>query len=113
MSTQKSKQQSISVELKKKIIDEKEAYPSKSYAGLANQFTSDKLTLTKSNVQRILGSKQKILDAIDDGIEAKRARLTKAKHTDLEEAVLTWFRQVRSQNVAVTGPLFKVILTAL
>jgi hypothetical protein len=50
------------------------------------------------------------LAAIDDGAGAKRKRLTTGRNADLETAVLTWFRQVRSQNVAVTGPLLKVSL---
>lgn len=108
MSAQKRKQQSFSVQLKKKIIDEKEAHPTKSYADLAKQFSDKDTTLTKSNVQRILGDKQKILDAIDAGAGAKRKRLRTAKDTDLEAAVLAWFQQVRTQNVAVSGPLLKV-----
>jgi len=94
MSTQKRKRQTISIEVKKQIIDESEAHPTKSLKELADQFTTDKLTLTKSNVQTILDGKQKVLDAIDKGIEGKRARLKSAKYEDLEEAVLTWFKQV-------------------
>ena len=64
MSTQRRKRQSISVELKKDIIDEKDAHPNKSYADLAKQFTTDKIKLTKDNVSTIIKSKQKVLDEI-------------------------------------------------
>lgn len=110
MATPKRKRQTISVEVKKAIIDAAEADPKKSHADLAKEFSDDKLTLNKSNVQTILSGKKKILDAIDSGLDAKRMRLTTGRHADLEEAVLTWLQQVRSENVAVTGPLLKVSL---
>lgn len=112
MSTQKRKRQSISVELKKKIIDEKDAHPSKSYPNLAKQFTTDKIKLSEDNIKRIFRDKDKILAAINEGAGAKRKRLTTGRNVELEAAVLTWFQQVRSQNVAVSGPLLKVKLVA-
>lgn len=109
MSTQKRKRQTISIETKKQIIDAKAADSSKSYANLAKDFSKNGLILTKANVQTIIGDKDKILAAIDDGIGAKRARVKPSKYEDLEAAVLMWFKQVRSQNVVVSGPLLKVI----
>jgi transposase-like protein len=105
MTTPKRKQQSISLETKQKIITESAA--GKSYGQLAKDFG-----LAKSTVSTIVSNKDKISNAIEGGIGAKRARLTNAKNPDLEEAVLTWFKQVRSLNVAVTGPLLKVIFKA-
>lgn len=110
MSTPKRKRQSISIDLKKKIIDEQETHPRKSYADFAKQFSDKKTKLTNENIKRIFRDKEKILEAIDEGAGAKRKRLRAAKDTELEAAVLTWFKQVRSQNVAVTGPFLKVIL---
>jgi hypothetical protein len=43
---QKLKRRSISIQIKKQIIDAKEADPSKSYAELAEDFSKDGLTLT-------------------------------------------------------------------
>ncbi len=54
MSTQKRKRQTISIEIKKQIIDAKAADSSKSYAELAKDFSKGGLTLTKGNVQVIL-----------------------------------------------------------
>lgn len=110
MSTPKRKRQQIFVETKKKIIDENEAHPSKSYADLARQFG---IQCGKSTVQSIVRDKKKILAAIDDGVGAKRKKLFTGRSRDLEAAVLTWFQQVRSQNVAVSGPLLKVILNRI
>lgn len=101
MSTLKRKHQGVSLETKKKIID---ASTTKSYGQLAKDFS-----LSKSTISTICGrDKEKILVAIEDGIGAKRRRLTTGRSGDLEAAVLTWFQQIRSQNVAVTGPLLKV-----
>ncbi|GFV18231.1 tigger transposable element-derived protein 4 [Trichonephila clavipes] len=37
--------------------------------------------------------------------EPKRKRIKTAKHEDLEMALLAWFKQARSQNVSISGPL--------
>ena len=103
MTTPKRKRQTISIEIKKQIIDAAAADPKKSYADLATEFSNNQLTLTSENMKRVFRDKDKILNAIDDGIGAKRARLTTGRHADLEAAVLTWLRQVRSENVAVTA----------
>lgn len=100
--TPKRKRQQISVETKKQIID---ASATKSYNDLATDFK-----LSKSTISTIVKDKETILAAIDGGTKAKRKRLRTAKDTDLEAAVLTWFQQVRSQNVIISGPLLKVIL---
>ena len=105
MSTLKRKRQTISIEIKKQIIDAKAADSSKSYADLARDFSNGGLTLDKGNIQAILNKKDEILAAIDKGIGAKRAHLKPAKYEDLETAILIWFKQVRSENVAVSGLL--------
>jgi len=108
MSAQKRSRQSISIEVKKQIIDAKSANSSKTYGDLAKEFSNSKLKLTDNNIKTIIRDKDKIIEAIDKGIGGKRARLKPAKYEDLEEAVLTWFMQVRTQNVAVDGPTLKV-----
>lgn len=98
----KRKRQQISVEVKKQIID---ASATKSYGQLATDFK-----LPKSTISTIVKDKEKTLAAIDGGFDAKRKRLTTGRNEDLEASVLTWFQQVRSQNVAISGPLLKVNL---
>lgn len=102
MSTQKRKRQAISIETKKEILDE--ASKGKSLGDLAEKFGIS----SRSTVQGILENKDKILDAIENGIGGKRARLKPAKYEDLEAAVLMWLKQVRAQNVVVDGPTLKV-----
>lgn len=101
--TPKRKRQQISIETKKQIIDASSA--KKTYGQLATDFK-----LPKSTISTIVKDKDRILAAIDEGTGAKRKRLMTGKHVNLEAAVLTWFQQVRSQNVAISGPLLKVIL---
>lgn len=113
MSTPKAKRQSISVDVKLKVIETRDKDPNKSYEKIAKECSTSDTKLSKANVQRILGGKDKTLAARDDGIGAKRAKLKGAKHGDLEKALLMWLKQVRSQNVAVNGPLLKVISTPI
>ena len=37
--------------------------------------------------------------------EPARKQMSKAKHEDLEAALLVWFKQARYQNVPISGPL--------
>lgn len=102
------KRKPISTEVKKKIIDAKEKNPVKSLADLAKEFSTTYHKLTRANIQTILNNKEQILAAVGEGIGAKRARLRKANNVDLEESLLFWTKQVRSENVAMTGPPLKV-----
>lgn len=104
METPSKKRRVITLEEKKKVIETSEE--GKSMAAVGKHFG-----LSKGTVQSILSSKAEILKAIDEGGEAKRAHLKAAKHEDVEEAVLRWVMSVRSQNVAVTGPLIMVIFS--
>jgi len=54
MSAQKRKRQTISIEIKKQIIDAKAVDSSKSYADLAKDFSKNGLTLTKANIQKYI-----------------------------------------------------------
>lgn len=112
MDTPKSrKRRTILIATKKAIIDASES--GKSNADLSKQFRDEKGDLPLDTIKTILKpkSKQAILSAVDDGIEAKRARTTTARNSDLEEALLSWLKIVRSQNIPVTGPLLKVSFT--
>ena len=73
MPAQKRKRQTISIDIKKQIIDAKDAAPSKTYTDLAKEFSNDQLKLTGENIKRIFRDKDKILEAVDSGIGAKRA----------------------------------------
>ena len=98
----KRKRRTISLDVKKALI---EASKTKKVAELVIDFD-----LPDSTIKTILNdkNKDKILKAIDDGASGKRAKLKGAKHSDLEEAILEWLKEVRSDNLPVDGPLLKV-----
>ena len=82
MTTLEHKRQKISIGVKKQIIDESEKYPQKSFAKLAKEFRNSKRILKKSNIRTILKDKEKILEAINDGIGAKRLQLTVGQYAN-------------------------------
>jgi len=102
----KRKRQTITLAEKHAII---EASETKKTAQLVTHF-SDKYKYT--TIDTILKNKDKILKAIDDGAGGKRAKLRGGKHSDLEESLLKWLKDVRSENVAVDGPMLKVCLSS-
>jgi hypothetical protein len=99
---QKRKRQTISLVEKKEIID---ASTTKTPAQLVSHFNKK---YDDSTIRKILKKKDKIQEAIDAGAGGKRANLKSAKHSELEEALLKWLKEVRSDNVPVDGPLLKV-----
>ena len=78
------KRQVITLDVKKKII---EASATEKLTSFSKQFG-----FACSTIKTILNNKAAILSSLDGGGEAKRARMTKARHEDLEEAVLSWFK---------------------
>lgn len=73
--------------------------------GMAKAFGMD-----KANLKRILGQKDDILAAIQDGMDRSRCRLTKPDSPELEKQVTTWFKDLRSRNMTVSGERLKVSL---
>jgi hypothetical protein len=98
----KRKRQAISLDEKKSIIDASET---KTNAQLVAHFNNK---YGESTIRNIVNGKEKILKAINDGAGGKRANLKGAKNPNLEEAILKWLKDVRSENVAVDGPILKV-----
>lgn len=95
------KRRKFSLDFKKSVIDAAEKNNNQS--DLARQFS-----IPRPSLRRILEEKDAILKAVADGAEAKRARMTSGRFEKLEEALVTWFKQMRSENVPVSGDLFKV-----
>uniref|UniRef100_A0A915D173 HTH psq-type domain-containing protein n=1 Tax=Ditylenchus dipsaci TaxID=166011 RepID=A0A915D173_9BILA len=99
MSTPSKKRRVIPLQDKKRIIarvDEK-----KSYAEIGTEFGG----LSKSTISTILKERKAVLSANEEGRNAKRARMKTAAHDDLEESVLQWLKDARSENIPVNGPL--------
>ena len=56
--------------------------------------------VAKSTVSTIIKNKEKTLEALESlSYLPERKRLRRAAHTDIEEALLLWFKQARSLNV--------------
>lgn len=85
--------------LKREIIV---ASASKGPTELAKQFE-----LPQPTISTILANKQKILDAVDTGNGPKRAHLKRSAHENLDNAVVTWLKQVRSENECVDGKILR------
>ena len=100
MSTPK-KRRVISLVEKKAIIEAAENDGNQTK--LAKQFN-----MPRSTVIRILNEKETVLEAINDGSQAKRAHIKMGKHEQMEEAIIVWHKQIRSQNVPISGDLIKV-----
>uniref|UniRef100_A0A914D8E1 HTH CENPB-type domain-containing protein n=1 Tax=Acrobeloides nanus TaxID=290746 RepID=A0A914D8E1_9BILA len=88
------------LEVKKAVIEAAEQNNNKSE--LAKQFN-----MPRSTIRDILVNKEAILRAIDRGGDVTRARLTPGKHNHLEEELLSWIKNVQSQNISITGTLIK------
>jgi hypothetical protein len=98
----KRKRQTISLADKQTIIEASKTKPKT--ADLVKHFDNKYVYTT---IDTILKNKDKILQAIEDGAGEKRAKLKGAKYPELEEALLNWLKDVRSENVSVDGPLLK------
>lgn len=101
-SNRKRKRQTISLAEKQAII---EASKTKTPAQLVKHFNNK---YKDSAIRGIIKEKDKIQKAIEDGAGGKRSNVSKSKHPNLEESLLDWLKDVRSQNVAVDGPMLKV-----
>lgn len=98
----KRKRQTISLAQKQTII---EASKTRTTAQLVKHFDNK---YPDSTIDTILKNKGKILKAIEDGAGGKRSIVKAVKYPELEEALLKWLKDVRSENVAVDGPTLKV-----
>jgi hypothetical protein len=101
--SRKRKRQTITLEEKQLIIEASKTKPKVS--DLVSHFSNK---YGDSTIRKIIGNKEKIEKAIDDGAGGKRKTLKGAKNSNLEEALLKWLKDVRSENVAVDGPTLKV-----
>lgn len=100
LSTQIRKRKAICLFKKKQIID---ASVNKSVSELSLQFQ-----LPTSTIRKILSIRDKVQQAIDEGRDAKRAKLTGSRNPELDLEVRRWLQTMREQNVPVNGPELKV-----
>ena len=67
----------------------------------------DEFHLSYGTITSILRNKEQILKGVDDGGTNERNRLRGGKNGQVEEALLLWIREARSENVPLDGPIIK------
>lgn len=112
MDSQKRKRTAFTLEQKKEIIAASKKEQNQTQ--LAKDFTKKwGFEVKRTTVSTILSTKETVTDAIEEGVPAKRKRLTLAHDSRLDDAVLKWFKQARGENLPVSGDLVKVRIELL
>ncbi|XP_045458451.1 tigger transposable element-derived protein 4-like [Melitaea cinxia] len=62
--------------------------------------------IPKSNLCRIIQNNEKIRSQCIDG-KGKLKRIRSAKNPELEKCLSTWIKQVRNNNIPISGPMIK------
>ena len=94
----KSTRKSLSIEVKKRLLEEVDK--GKKKLDICRDYG-----IAKSTLSTILKSRKKLECLEDVAPERKRART--AKHSEVDEALLMWFKQKSAMNVPIGGPLMK------
>ena len=64
-----------------------------------------KFGISQSQVSRILKSKEKLLSAHRSNINPTRKRARKSTQEEVKDALLQWFKRVKSRGLIITGPM--------
>ncbi|XP_073897397.1 tigger transposable element-derived protein 4 [Castor canadensis] len=96
------KKKSLSIEEKIDIINAVES--GKKKAEIAAEYG-----IKKNSLSSIMKNKDKVLEAFESlRFDPKRKRLRTAFYTDLEEALVRWYRIAQCLNVPVNGPMLRL-----
>ncbi|NXK16103.1 TIGD4 protein, partial [Arenaria interpres] len=96
------RKKSISIEEKIDIISAVES--GKKKADIAAKYG-----IKKNSLSSIMKNKEKVLEAFESlRFDPKRKRLRTAFYTDLEEALVKWYRMAQCLNVPVNGPMLRL-----
>ncbi|KFP89305.1 Tigger transposable element-derived protein 4, partial [Apaloderma vittatum] len=96
------RKKSISIEEKIDIISAVES--GKKKADIAAKYG-----IKKNSLSSIMKNKEKVLEAFESlRFDPKRKRLRTAFYTDLEEALVKWYRIAQCLNVPVNGPMLRL-----
>ncbi|KAM9678556.1 tigger transposable element-derived protein 4 [Trichechus inunguis] len=96
------KKKSLSIEEKVDIINAVES--GKKKAEIAAEYG-----IKKNSLSSIMKNKDKVLEAFESlRFDPKRKRLRTAFYTDLEEALMRWYRIAQCLNVPVNGPMLRL-----
>ena len=62
----------------------------------------------KNTISTWIANKRKIIEAYESGqVSSSRKKLKKSDNKDVDEAVFTWFKNVRSNNIPANGIIIK------
>ena len=100
MKPSKQARKNLTLNEKKQIIEA--ASDNVTQTELAKRFEVPRTTIIG-----IIKSKEMIQNAIESGNASKRIRIKSSRNEELEQAILIWFKQVRSQNISVIGQLLQ------
>lgn len=100
MQSKKQQKTKITLELKKQIIQAAEM--NINHTDIAKRFN-----ICRTSVLGIIKAKSAIKSALANSGGMKRTRIKTTKNSNLEQAILIWFKQTRSQNVPVNGKLLQ------
>ncbi|XP_043828483.1 tigger transposable element-derived protein 4 [Dromiciops gliroides] len=96
------KKKSLSIEEKIDIINAVES-------GKKKAEIAAKYGIKKNSLSSIMKNKDKVLEAFESlRFDPKRKRLRTAFYTDLEEALMRWYRIAQCLNVPVNGPMLRL-----
>ncbi|XP_054060076.1 tigger transposable element-derived protein 4 [Rissa tridactyla] len=96
------RKKSISIEEKIDIISAVES-------GKKKAEIAAKYGIKKNSLSSIMKNKEKVLEAFESlRFDPKRKRLRTAFYTDLEEALVKWYRMAQCLNVPVNGPMLRL-----
>ncbi|NXW64607.1 TIGD4 protein, partial [Eurystomus gularis] len=96
------RKKSISIEEKIDIISAVES-------GKKKADVAAKYGIKKNSLSSIMKNKEKVLEAFESlRFDPKRKRLRTAFYTDLEEALVKWYRIAQCLNVPVNGPMLRL-----
>ncbi|XP_008852484.1 tigger transposable element-derived protein 4 [Nannospalax galili] len=96
------KKKSLSIEEKVDIINAVES--GKKKAEIAAEYG-----IKKNSLSSIMKNKDRVLEAFESlRFDPKRKRLRTAFYTDLEEALMRWYRIAQCLNVPVNGPMLRL-----
>lgn len=93
------KRNSLTLEQKIRIIDEISS-------GASNADICRKYSLATSTVSTIWKNKNKIKEILNSNI-SKLKRIRKPVNKEVDQALLRWFKQKRTENVPISGPILQ------
>lgn len=89
-------------------LQEKEAIIQSSQAGESTHSIAKRIGRDRKVIRRVLENQNKIRGALQNGLNPRLKRLKKPKFSDVDMALFNWFKNMRSQNMILSGDLMKV-----